>query len=130
MTDRSPEPDKRVAAKPLTIASMLVMLLNAAGLLLMGPMVGIMNHFVRGQFAEIHAQLPKLTRFFFATPWWVWCIVFVPFAAGVFLLEFVIRNKIATMAINISISGAVLVFLGAYVLAMALPMFQLMATRV
>lgn len=107
----------------------MVMLMNAAGLLLIGPAVGVMNHFLRGTFADYNMQLPGLTSFFLGTAWWVWCLVFLPAAVGVFVLEFAVRSKRTTMTINIVIGVLMLVFLAAYVLAMALPMFMLMAQR-
>ena len=126
----TPSPTTSGESKPLTFISLFIMLMNAAGLLVVGPVVGVMNYFLRGTFNDYAIKLPGLTVFFLNTPWWVWCLVFLPPAVVVLVLEFAVDNKRATVTINLAIGGLMLVFLACYVLAMLLPMVAVMAGRV
>jgi len=117
------------AGKTLSVLSLMVMLLNAAGLLFVGPVIGVLNYFLRRQFEQFDMPLPWLTRVFLATPWWAWCLIFLPLAIGVFVLEFRMASKAKTMSINAIVGTLMLVFLAAYVLAMMLPMVTVMTSR-
>jgi len=130
MTEAADHPAKTAPSRTLTWMSLGVMVMNAAGLLVIGPVIGVMNHFLRQTFNDYAVELPWLTLLFINTPWWVWCLVFLPLAIGLFVLEFRLANKTATITVNVIVGGVLLVFLVTYVLAMMLPMVSLMAGRV
>jgi len=129
MTEAADHTAKPSPSRTLTWLSLGVMVMNAAGLLIVGPVIGVLNYFLARQFAQFDLQLPWLTGLFLATPWWVWCGVFLPLGLGVFVLELCVANKAATIAVNVIVGGVLLVFLAAYVLAMMLPMVSLMTRR-
>jgi len=126
-----PEPSEQavVEAKPkrkaIGIVSILLTVLNVAGLVIIGPVIAFMNGQFVPVFKDMGVQLPLLTQWVLDIPWLWYSVVGLVVAIALIVAEYVMKNKKLTSGINIAVGVLVLIWLLIYCAAMILPMLSI-----
>ena len=116
----------RGRSKAARVVSLCLLVLNVAGLLIMGPALGYYGGRLAEMYAELNASLPWLSRAMLGIPLLGHVAVGVGLSVLLIISEVLVKDKNATSALNIIVAVVLLVFLTLYVVGLMLPLPGLM----
>jgi len=114
--------DKKL--KGLTLASIVVLGLNVAGIVLLPVVVLATRRMFLRIFEEAGMPLPSLTRAFFSVPIFLWFLLCFAIAAALIVKETLVSNKKINLIINSVAAVFACIFILIYGLALAIPLIQ------
>ena len=117
---------KAKSGKGMAIASVVVLAIDVVGLLIIGGVTLSAKVKFAKMFADMNGELPTLTQFLFSIPSAAYAGIFLSLILALILKEIFIRANTANLMINLAVGLAGIAYLTVYVVALFLPLIDLM----
>ena len=111
-----------------TIASMVVLILDVIGCIVLAAMTLRTTAKFKAIFADLGVQLPQITQVLVSLPAALYVVIFLGLIIALVVKEKVMRNKPLAFTLNVVVLIGGIAYLAVYVAAMFLPMMQMIQT--